>query len=126
MNNFARLLSTAAAVLILPAFLLIAETGCGSHVKSLSAGQSNAFESAPADVKQTWEKALTADRTDDYVNAQIYLDSLNRTILSDSQRKALETESASFGLRLTQAVDKNDPAAVKAVQEINQARRQRK
>lgn len=111
---------------MLAALMLIGGTGCGSNSPKLSAEQSKAFDSAPAEAKQAWDKALAADKANDYMNAQKSLDSLNQMILSDPQRKALETESSSFEVRLMQAVDKNDPAAVKAIQEINQTRSRRK
>lgn len=114
----------------LPAILLAGilglVAGCGPHAAKLTAEQSRAFDNAPTDVKQTWEKALAADKANDYVTAQSSLDSLSQMTLSDPQRQAWETENTSFGTRLMAAVDKNDPAALKAVQEINQSRTRRK
>jgi hypothetical protein len=115
---------TVAAVCLASALLLVA--GCGQKGAKLTSDQSKAFDGAPPEVKQAWEKALAADKANDYVVAQTSLDSLNHMILSDAQRQALDTESAAFGLRLMQAVEKNDPAALKAVQEINKTRSRRK
>ena len=75
-------------------------------------------------MKQIWEKALTADKANDYVTAQTAMDNLNQMILSDPQRKALETELAAFGERLMKAVEKNDSGAVKAVQNSKNTRTQ--
>lgn len=105
---------------------LLLATGCGQSSAKLTTEQSKTFDSAPAEVKQTWEKALAADKANDYVAAQTALDSLDKMILSDLQRKALEVESGNFGMRLWQAAEKNDPAAVKAVQEINKIKSRRK
>jgi hypothetical protein len=116
--------SAATAGCVAGVMLLIA--GCGQHPAKLTAEQSKAFDSAPAEVKQTWDKALAADKANDYVTAQTALDSLDQMILSDPQRKALEVESGAFGLRLWQAAEKNDPAAVQAVQEINKSKNRRK
>ena len=106
------------------ALLLVA--GCGPQTPKVTPEQSKSFDSAPPEVKQTWEKALAADKANDYLTAQTSLDNLNKMILSDSQRQALETENNAFGARLMQAVNKNDAAAVQAVQEINKSRGRRK
>ena len=95
---------------------LLFAAGCGQHAAKLTAAQSSAFDNAPAEVKQTWEKALAADKANDYVTAGAALDSLKKMILSDQQSQALETERAAFGQRLMQAAEKNDPAAIQAVQ----------
>ena len=98
-------------------FVLILTAGCGPKAPKLSSSDLTAFDSAPAEVKQTWEKALAADKANDYVNAASLLNNLEQIgSLSDPQKQALETERAAFGQRLMQAVDKNDPAAIKAVQ----------
>jgi hypothetical protein len=115
---------TVLAICLANALLLVAS--CGQKVAQLTSEQSKAFDGAPPEVKQTWEKALAADKANDYVVAQTSLDSLGHMILSDAQRQALDTESAALGLRLMKAVEKNDPVAVKAVQEINQTRSRRK
>jgi hypothetical protein len=115
---------TASAVCLASALLLAA--GCGQKSAQLTVEQGKAFDDAPPEVKQTWEKALVADKANDYVVAQTSLDSLNHMILSDAQRQALDAESAAFGQRLMQAVEKNDPAALQAVQEINKTRSRRK
>lgn len=105
------------------ALLLVA--GCGQKTAKITSEQSKTFDSSPPEVKQTWEKALAADKAKDYVTAQAALDSLDKMILSDLQRKALEIEITAFGQRLTLAFEKKEPAAVNAIQTINQTRSQR-
>lgn len=125
MSNL-RTFSIAASLAVL-VLMLLASSGCNQQsTPKLTSEQLKAFDSAPADMKQTWNKALAADKANDYVNAQNLLDSLNQTNLSELQRSALEIETSTFQARLWQAAEKNDPAAVKAVQEINQARRTRR
>ncbi len=99
--------------------------GCGPKAPTLSSQDLKAFESAPTEVKQTWEKALAADKANDYVTAQNLMDTLAKMQLSADQSNALVVESGTFGARLWQAAEKNDPAAVKAVQEINKAKDRR-
>ena len=99
--------------LLAGALLLVA--GCGPKVAQLTSEQSKAFDSAPPEVKQMWEKALAADKTNDYVTAAASLDSLQKMILSDPQTQALNAERDAFGERLMKAAGKNDPAAIQAV-----------
>ncbi len=115
----------AALSLAILGFALILTAGCGPKAPTLSSSDRKAFDSAPAEVKQTWEKALAADKANDYVKAQNLLDSLAKMPLSNDQSNALQIESGTFGARLWQAAEKNDPAAVKAVQEINQSKDRR-
>jgi hypothetical protein len=95
---------------------LILVAGCGQHAVKLTAEQSKAFDSAPAEVKQTWAKALAADKANDFETAAASLDSLKKMILSEPQTQALDAERAAFGERLIKAAENNDPAAVRAVQ----------
>ena len=104
---------------------LLAVAGCGEKGAQISSDDNKAFDSAPAEVKTTWEKALAADKANDYSNAlQLFAD-LDKMILSEPQRKALQTESTAFNQRLWQAAEKNDAAAVKTVQEANKSRKPR-
>ena len=101
---------------------LLMFSGCDNHqTLNLTSTESQAFDSAPADVKEAWKNAVVADTGNDYVNAQKLLDGLKQMQLSDQQKKTLDAETAAFHLRLWQAAEKNDPAAVKAAQEINKS-----
>lgn len=106
--------------------VIMTVVGCGQQKPKLSGDQARAFDSAPTEIRQIWTKALEADKANDYVNAQHLLDSLKTMQLSDQQTQALETEYDAFGLRLWQAAEKNDPAAVKAVHEINASKSNRR
>ena len=119
-NKSFRILTLALpAAWVASALLLVA--GCGKSSK-ITSEQSNAFDSAPPEVKQTWEKALAADKANDYVTAAASLDSLKKMILSNEQVKALGTERDAFGQRLMKAAEKNDPAAIQAVQNSQKSR----
>ena len=80
------------------------------------------FESAPAEVKQTWDRALAADKANDYVAAMAALDRLQKTKLSDRQEQAVTAELAGFSERLLKAVMRNDPAALRAYQNSSKGR----
>ncbi len=104
--------------------VLLLSAGCGDGSAKLSASDANAFASASADLKQQWEKALAADKAKDYATAQTLLDALSQQQLNAAQKQALQTERAEFGQRLLAAVEKNNPAAIKAIQDSqNQNRR---
>ena len=96
---------------------LLAVAGCGEHIPTVTATQSKSFDSAPTEVKQSWEKALAADKANDYQTAAELLNQLLKANLNDDQKAALTTERQSFGVKLMAAAEKNDPAAVKAIQE---------
>ncbi len=97
-------------------------TGCGNGSVKLSASESSAFDSAPADLKQQWEKALAADKLNDYATAQTLLDGLLQVQLNDDQKQALNKERDGFSQRLLAAADKNNPAAIKAIQDSQKSR----
>lgn len=122
MKKLPSLIPTLAAPLALLALALLVGAGCGERTTKLTTDQSKAFDSAPPEVKQTWEKALAADKANDYVTAAASLDSLKKMILSDEQSKAVEAEREAFGRRLIKAIDKNDPAAIQAVQNSQKSR----
>ena len=99
--------------------LILLLAGCGPNTTKLNSGDMKAFDNAPADVKQIWDKALAAEEAKDYVTVQDSLDSLGKMALTDPQREAANTKLFAFQQKLWQAAEKGDPAAVKAVQEIN-------
>ena len=113
---------TLVAPLALLCLALVLVAGCGQKTAKLMADQNKAFDSAPAEVKQTWKNALAADKANDYVAAAASLDSLKKMILSDEQGKVLEAERDAFGQRLIQAIDKNNPSAIQAVKNSQKAR----
>lgn len=119
--NFLNLIFTASVV----AAVSLLAAGCGNKTVKLTSDLSKAFDGAPAEVKNTWDKALAADHANDYVNTQTLLDSLRTMNLNSQQTEALDTQLASFQQRLLQAADKNDPIATKAIQEIDQSKKRR-
>ena len=116
MKIFSPLIAVRTAQLAILIVGLLLAAGCGDHTSKVTAEESKTFDSAPPEVKQTWEKALAADKANDYVAAAAALDSLKKMILSDQQSKALDAERNAFSQRLLQAVDKNDPTALQAIQ----------
>jgi hypothetical protein len=120
-----RFLPTISGRLALLAGAMLMFVGCGQRIGPSSEAL-KAFDGAPAEVKQAWDKALAADKANDYVTAKNLLDGLKQVKLSDLQTQALDAESAAFEQRVMQAAEKNDPAAVNAVKEFNQSKNRRK
>jgi hypothetical protein len=123
MNRFKKGIPTVPTSLAILALTLVLGAGCGNDSVKLTSSESKVFDSAPAEVKQAWEKALAADKANDYTNAQSLLDSLQQMQLNDDQKQALEKERTAFGQRVWAAAEKNDPAAVKVIQTQNSRRR---
>ena len=96
--------------------------GCGQSSIKLNSSDRQAFEQASAEVKQAWERALAADKANDYATAQSQLDSLAHMQLTEPQKQALALEREAFNQRIWQAAEKNDPAAVKVVQDSQKSR----
>jgi hypothetical protein len=101
---------------------IVLGAGCGNDPAKLTSSESKAFDSAPAEAKQAWEKALAADKANDWANAQRFLESLRQMQLNDEQKQVLEKERSAFGQRLWAAAEKNDPTAVKVIQESQDSR----
>jgi hypothetical protein len=99
--------------------LMLLATGCGSKVAKPSAKQARAFDSAPAAVKQVWDKALKAETDKEYLAAEDSFENLQKMELTSDQTNALNAEFLDFHKQLYQAAENGDSGAVKAVQKIN-------
>jgi|GEM_PF-1812330 len=113
------------AILLCWGLTLVIALGCREKGPKLDAAAAQAFDSAPAEVKQTWEKALSAVESNDYVQAQTLLSGMTQLPLNEAQIKALGEERSVFGARVMAAAEKNDTAAIQAVKMAQQNRRPR-
>lgn len=111
-------------VIVLVAMLAFC-SGCGNGSTKLSSTEAKAFDDAAPAIKKAWDGALAADKINDFSTAQNLLEELKLMALSEPQKQVLEKESTAFGQRLWAAAEKNDPAAVKAIQEAKQSRGRR-
>lgn len=102
---------------VLAAPLLV--VGCGQKAgPPLSAGDQQAFDNAPPEVKQVWDHALAAERTNDYVVAQKLLYRLSQQQLPPEQKDAVSKATSAVSKRMYDAAEKGDAAALKAIQEL--------
>src|SRR5262245_42577707 len=108
----------ATALLVLPA--------CGKKA-ARAGGSPNAFDSAPAEVKQIWLAALEADKTNGYNAAQALCYVLLQQPLSPEQQTAVNQQLTSASARFQEALQKGDPVAKAALEEMrrNPPNRQR-
>ena len=99
-------------------FLLV---GCGQKG---GPGPSNAgtaaFDNASQELKQTWNLALEASRTNDYVKAQTLLFGMLRQQPTPEQTTAIQNEIALSRQHLEAAVQQGDPAAQAALRQLRQ------
>ena len=101
--------------------------GCGDKRKNSGVNNTRAFANSSTEVQQTWEKALQADKSNDYVAAETSLYWLTRQTLTADQKQAVANQLTAVNQRLTEALEKGDPAARAALQELrsNPPNRQR-
>jgi hypothetical protein len=96
----------------------------GGCKKSGSAGpgaaEAKAFETATPEVKQVWQAALEADHTNDYAKGLTLYYSLLSEQLTPEQREAVGMLSTGLKNRMTDAVEKGDPSAQAALQQLRQ------
>jgi hypothetical protein len=94
-------------------------TGCGHKVpNAISSSDKQAFDSAPPEIKQVWLNGLEAANTNDYVTAQNLFYSLMDQDLSPAQKQAVANGTTIVMNRLYSGVEKGDPAALKAMEEL--------
>jgi hypothetical protein len=83
-------------------------------------GEIKAFEAATPEVKQVWQAALDADRTNDYGKGLTLYYSLLGENLTEEQHEAVGRLSTSLKQRLSDAAQKGDATAQAALQELRQ------
>jgi hypothetical protein len=86
----------------------------------LTARETQAFDKASPELKQSWTAALAAAKTNDYVGAQTLLYGLLGQQLTPEQQQAVQDEITVVKDNLTAAVQKGDPAAQAALQQLRQ------
>jgi hypothetical protein len=106
-----------ALVILSGAYLM---SGCGRQKtpSDISSLDKQAFDSAPAEVKQVWIRGLEAVNTNDYATAQNLFYSLLSQDLSPAQRQAVTKETSIVMDRVYSGVERGDPAALKTMEEM--------
>jgi hypothetical protein len=97
-------------------------SGCRKSPESVAAGSQAAFQSAPADVKTKWDKALAAVKANDYATALIALRDLQyETNLSPVQQDAVGKTATAVSDRMYEAANKGDAKATAAIETVRKA-----
>lgn len=91
--------------------------GCSRGPASL-ARNSKAFDSAPAAVRDSWNKAVACVQTNGYVGAVPLLFGLRSQPLTLEQSAAVEAVLKPVTDALYAAADRGDPAAMQAIAEL--------
>ena len=100
--------------------LLSFPTGCKRGSSELTAADSHAFDSATPELKQQWELALEATKTNGYVVSHTILYDILRLDLPANQRQAAQHQLTIVTDRFNAALDKGDPEAQAALAELRQ------
>ena len=98
---------------------LLLSTGCGKKASSVpSPVDKQVFANAPLEVKQAWEQAVEANRTNGYVLARRLLHDLSKAPLAPEQSAAVDSEMVALTKRIYDRANKGDPAARAAIREL--------
>ena len=106
-----------ASLLIVVALLVLSGCSKGGPSKNIS---SSAFDSAPADVKQSWNDGIAAWKNHRFGEAATNFMSLQSTgaSLTPQQTDALTKAVEEFGQEAFEAANKGDVAATEAVKAL--------
>jgi hypothetical protein len=99
----------------------IALAGCGKGGSRTGSGD---FDKAPPEIKANWDKAVAADKANDFVPAVLGYKKIlaQRDSLSAAQIKAVEEVSGKLMQRLVEASTKGDAAARQALIDLRPGR----
>ncbi len=99
--------------------LLFGAYGCGRGGSGgLSGKEQHAFDKAAPELAQAWTAGVEAAKTNDYFGAEIVLYRLMRQGLTPEQKQAVEHQLTIVSDRLTAALEKGDPAAQAALEQL--------
>ncbi len=114
MDKFQPLILKAA---MMAAFITL--MGCNRQAPSTVTADPKTFESASAEIKADWDKALAAAATNDYATALLTCRKLQGLeALTPDQRAAVAKTMAAVEARLMDAAQKGDANATNALAEI--------
>lgn len=106
--------------ILLAGVFLLAPSGCrrgGSN--EVSSKEQHAFDKATPELAQSWAAAVGAAKTNDYFGAETLLHQLLRQDLTAQQKQAAEHQLTIVVERLNAALDRGDPAAKAALDQLH-------
>ena len=108
-------------IIVCLAAITMLATGCSKHAKGGASEQeqAKALESASPRIQADWKLAVEAAQTNDYATAFLTLRKLQgQTDLTPEQRTAVDGKMTQVNDAMLAAVQKGDPEAKKAFDEI--------
>ena len=99
--------------------VILSLAGCGHKGSGeLSSAEAQAFDQASPEMKQMWTVAVEASKTNGYVTAYNMLYTLGGQNLSPDQKQAVSKQTASLNDRLLAGMEKGDPVAQQAMEDL--------
>lgn len=89
--------------------------GCGRSTSGTASQDNNAFDSAAPEIKQTWQAALEASRTNDFEGSKKLFYSLITPDCTPAQQEAVKHAMTALDQKFSEALSKGDPAAQEAL-----------
>ncbi len=106
-------------LVVMPALIVLALAGGACKKKStLPQPSQQAFDTAPAEIKDMWTQALEADKTNDFYKAEVLLYEIVRRNPDPAQVQAARDELVVVHTRLKDLVTKGDPTAKAAFDQM--------
>ena len=101
-------------------FLVVGLSACGNKAGDRPPNL-KAFDSAAPEIKEMWTAAREADRTNDYYRAEVLLYEMIRRDLPPDQVQAARNQLVITHHRMQDAVEKGDPVAKAALDQMRMA-----
>jgi hypothetical protein len=99
--------------------LCLCLSGCGKSPNAVASSKSKAFDSAPVPIKQAWQTAAAAAKTNGYSAALIALAQIqSEPTLTSEQAAAVRELSTSLSDKMYQAANNGDASAKSALQDL--------
>jgi hypothetical protein len=99
--------------------LTLALMGCSKDATSVGSRHTKAFQSADAQTKALWDTAMAAAKTNGFALAIVTLKSLQvQPALTPEQLKAVNETATAVSDQMYKAANRNDPAALQAIEEL--------
>jgi hypothetical protein len=101
-------------------------TGCGKAAPPKVASGTKVFDAVSPEIKAEWDKTLAAAAANDYATAITTCRKLQaRGDLNDAQRAAVIDTMTAVNSKMSDAAQKGDPNARKAIEELRKSWRTR-
>lgn len=105
----------------LVAFACLLSAGCRAKSGGVSSEDNKAFDSAAPEIKQTWQAAIEAGRTNDFEGSKKLFYSLITPETTPAQQEAVKHALGVVDQKFSEALSKGDPAAQQALEALRKS-----